>query len=632
VNRTEDRAIVPLRQRGQMGVATGVSTPGTARGLPEARVTRVLRSPALWLTGLVGLSALVRAAISLRVPAPWILPDEIVYSELAKSIAAGDRPSIRGVPVFGWGEVYPTLIAPAWVLIEDPFWAYHGALAINAVVMSLAALPAYLLARMFVSEKASLIVAAATVFVPSMSYTGVVMTENAFYPVFLLSLWLIVRAVRSPTLVNQALVLLGLGLVAFTRIQGIALVGAYVVAVGLYSLALTAEARGAYLRRFAPSAALAMAVSLAPTVGSLVVGDGPFGWLGARSGTFDTFVPLEVPQWFAYLLGDLALYVAVAPAAATALILARGLSPRRTQEVRLFTAVALPTMLAMLASVALVSASLDVDGTENLNERYVFYVVPLTFVGLAIWIREGLPRPRRLEWALVAALCMLAVVVPIERLEHNANFQSLALMPWLGLPVSGVVLHALVAGFVAASVFVWVRAQPRTIGRVWLLVAVTMGLAFGAAYASASFSATSSASPFQGQSRNWVDKAVPARTEVPVVWIEPQTGSARRLDPLYPWIMVTEFFNDSVAEVYRVGPATYYEDFLPTVPVHAQAGGTLVDERGRRLRSRYVLVSCRAAVEGQVVGTAPGRALLLIQIDGRLRLTDTDRCGSAFGE
>ena len=102
--------------------------------------------------------------------------------------------------------------------------------------MSLAAVPAYLLARMFVSRRASVVVAAMTLLVPSMAYTGVVMTENACYPVFLLSVWLIARAVRRPTLGAQALALLGLGLLAFTRIQGAALVGAYVVAIGVYAL------------------------------------------------------------------------------------------------------------------------------------------------------------------------------------------------------------------------------------------------------------------------------------------------------------------------------------------------------------------------------------------------------------
>ena len=93
----------------------------------------------------------------------------------------------------------------------DPVRAYHAALAINALVMSMAAVPAYFLGRMFVAGKAAILVAAMTVLVPSMAYTGVVMTENASYPVFLLAVLLIARAVRTPSIANQALALVGLG-------------------------------------------------------------------------------------------------------------------------------------------------------------------------------------------------------------------------------------------------------------------------------------------------------------------------------------------------------------------------------------------------------------------------------------
>ena len=77
-----------------------------------------------------------------------MLPDELVYSDLARSIADGGRPAVRDVPVFGWGEVYPALIAPVWALVEDRYVAYHATLAVNAIVMSLAAIPAYFLARL----------------------------------------------------------------------------------------------------------------------------------------------------------------------------------------------------------------------------------------------------------------------------------------------------------------------------------------------------------------------------------------------------------------------------------------------------------------------------------------------------
>ena len=76
------------------------------------------------------------------------------------------------MPVFGLGEVYPTLVAPAWAIFDDPFWAYQRGRITNALLMSIAAVPAYLLARLFLEQRAALLVAAMSVLVPSMAYTA----------------------------------------------------------------------------------------------------------------------------------------------------------------------------------------------------------------------------------------------------------------------------------------------------------------------------------------------------------------------------------------------------------------------------------------------------------------------------
>ena len=277
---------------------------------------------------MVGLSAFVRAWISIGAVSPWVLPDELVYSDLARSIADGHRPAVRGVPVFGWGEIYPTVIAPIWALVDDRYAAYHATLVVNAIVMSLAAVPAYLLARLFVSRRSSLLVAALTLLVPSLSYTGAVLTENAFYPLFLLALLGIARAVRRPTVGTQALALVALGLVASTRIQGVALLAGYAGAVLTYALTTSRTDRLPYLRRFVPTALVAVPVALGPVIASLARGEGMFGWLGQRSGTFDQFRAHEVPQWVAFLAAGLVLYVAVVPAVATAVMVGLGLSRR----------------------------------------------------------------------------------------------------------------------------------------------------------------------------------------------------------------------------------------------------------------------------------------------------------------
>ena len=54
------------------------------------------------------------------------------------------------------------VIAPVWALVEDRYVAYHVTLALNAVLMSLAAIPAYFLARLVVSRGSSLLVATMT--------------------------------------------------------------------------------------------------------------------------------------------------------------------------------------------------------------------------------------------------------------------------------------------------------------------------------------------------------------------------------------------------------------------------------------------------------------------------------------
>ena len=69
---------------------------------------------------------------------------------------------------------------------------------------------------------------------------------------------------------------------------------------------------------------VAIPVALAPVVAS-VAREGVFGWLGQRSGTFDEFHLHEVPYWFLLLAVGLVLYVAVAPAVATTIMVVAGL-------------------------------------------------------------------------------------------------------------------------------------------------------------------------------------------------------------------------------------------------------------------------------------------------------------------
>jgi len=72
----------------------------------------------VWLAGLVVVSTGIRYALARRLVAPWIMVDELVYSELAKSFAATGHFLLRGQDTAAYGIVYPAVLSPAWALFS----------------------------------------------------------------------------------------------------------------------------------------------------------------------------------------------------------------------------------------------------------------------------------------------------------------------------------------------------------------------------------------------------------------------------------------------------------------------------------------------------------------------------------
>src|SRR5690349_8847459 len=131
------------------------------------------RHPVVLLGCLVALAAAVRAALASQIPTPWIFVDELVHSDLARSFEEHGRFLVRGHHVTV-SFVYPALIAPAWAA-RQMSTTYTLAKTINAVVMSLAAVPVYLWGRRFVSVRWALVAAALTLCLPVYVLTGTIM-------------------------------------------------------------------------------------------------------------------------------------------------------------------------------------------------------------------------------------------------------------------------------------------------------------------------------------------------------------------------------------------------------------------------------------------------------------------------
>src|SRR4029079_17200918 len=320
----------------------------------------------------VVLSSLFRYGLSRRVVAPWIMVDELIYSELAKSFAQTGHFLIREQHHGAYGAVYPLLIAPAWKLFGSVPDAYAAAKTIGSVLMSLTAIPVYFLARRVIAPLPSLLAALLAVAVPSMMYTGTLMTETVFYPLFACVALALVLMLERPTIQRQV-VLLALCLVAFlTRSQAIVLIPA--VASAPLVLAWLDRRRLRSLLDFRVLYGTLVAVIVAVLVVQLARGHSPYDVLGSYSVTgHATYRPAQVLKWLLYHVSELDLYLGTARCAALSLLtfLVRSLDGL----LRVFLAAALPLTVWLALEVAAYASALS----PRVQERNLFYVAPLFF-------------------------------------------------------------------------------------------------------------------------------------------------------------------------------------------------------------------------------------------------------------
>ena len=555
-----------------------------------------------WLVGIVAVSTVVRYVFGRGTPAPWIMVDELIYSELAKSLAESGRFLVRGEATAAYGIVYPTLIAPAWAIFESVPQAYAAAKAINSLVMSLAAVPAYFLARRVLAEPFALVAAALTVAVPSMVYTATLMTENAFYPLFLAAALAMVLWLERPTALRTGIVLAASLVAYLTRQQALALLPA------LLTAPLLVAGRAAFRRYI-----LVYGLAAAGIVGILVVqvarGRSPLGIFGAYevAGRADYSVT-EIAKWFVYHVGELSLSLGVIPFAALVLL---ALMPRVLSERdRIFVAVALSLSFWLVLEVAVFAS----EQTFRIEERNMFYVGPLFFVALLVWIERGLPRPQPATWIAALFAAGITLVVPYDDfIGLNAVSDTVALLPlgWLveqGLALSNVWLVVLAGAAVAAVAFAFVPRRYALLlpGLVLVYFAVSQQPIVD------QHRFRSAQHLFGGittEYRDWVDRVVGRNADVSFLW----TGSS---DKFTVW--QNEFFSRSVGDIYTTGPAV--PGGLAQTPVTIKpADGYVRREDGERVRASYVLTDLNGEVAGKVVGEDGRKRLRLYRVDGPLR-------------
>jgi hypothetical protein len=452
------------------------------------------------VAALVVLSTLVRGWAGTKVHGPWISPDETVYALLGQGLYRHGTLTILGGPTPFYSLVVPALVGP-FLSLHDLELGYSLLKPFLALVMSLAAVPVYLWARSLAGRGWALVAAALTLAAPGLAYSGLVMSEVAFYPAMTLAAWAVARAIAVPSRRNLVLLTLAVALAQATRLQALILLPVIVAAVVLDAIFARSWRR---LRTAAP----VVAAGFVPVVAWLIVQQSrgePL--LGAYESTAAaSFHAVDSARYVLYHAGTLVLTTGVIPVCA---LIALGLGATMREEREPFRAT-IATTLALTGGVVVQVGVFAAQHVGQIAERDMLCVVPSLFVCLALWL--GDERKRDFRTSVVAAVIALILValIPLGTFVSSAALPdaiTFASLWHLELATSAGALRLVVvlvaAG--AAALFVFL---PR--GRIALIPAFLLVLGIAGSFASSREvirQASRTRTALVGSDARWVDEA-----------------------------------------------------------------------------------------------------------------------------
>ena len=586
----------------------------------------------------VGVGAVVVVSAALRFlyartsATPWILPDEYIYADLARNFAGSGQFVVNGAPMAAWsyGPLYSVLLAPIWAVAGSATRAYAATQLVNAVLMSSTAIFAYLLARHVLHKRPALFLAVLSVLVPSMVYSTKVMTESLAYPAFMAAVLAVTRMLVRPSTGRQLAAPIAIGVAALARIEMVALLPAMVTAILLVAALLDhGQAGGATFWQRLLRFRLTIVLFASGTLAFLGFAAFEAGFLGGHARSLGSFDLLSLPRWLLIYLGDLDLYVGVIPFAAFMVIVALAFRDDLPRSARVVLFTAGSTFAWFILFVA--GYSTGPRPAPAVQDRLLFYVVPLELLAFLFWIQIGLPRPRR--FALPAAALALATPLFIPYSDFlsgrawGVSSGTVALVPWgllepaLG---SGALLLAIVLALSLGATAAFLLLSPGRSQLLRMIVVTNLLLISLCVLTANAVFAGKASEDWVAHDPNWITAAVGPDKRVAGVWALPDrpmsvvpADTQSRMNGL-----LENAFYRSGTEVYAFDTA---HDLLwswpPVVRQAHAAEGMIVDASGAPIRADYAVVGPELPVRGREVARDPNTGLVLYELEGaELRL------------
>jgi Dolichyl-phosphate-mannose-protein mannosyltransferase len=559
------------------------------------------------LGALVLVSAGLRAWAALEVPVPWIAPDEMVYGLLGRGLYEHGSLDILGGPTPFYSLLTPVFVGlPLSVLdLATGYDLVHG---LQALAMSLAAVPVYLWSRSLVSRRSAFVAAALAVAVPGMTYAGLLMTEVLFYPLLVLATWAAAETIARPTPRTQALLVLAVAAVAATRLQAIVLLPAFATAAVLDAVMARSWSR---LRSLWPAAAGLAGLLVAWLVWRLASGEGALGGYEVVAQT--SYSVGGAAKYVVYHLADLLVLCGLFPACAVAALLVSGLRRRELEpRVRAYAAVASSVTVWLVVEVGIFASRYS----DRLVERNLIGLGPILFVGLVLWLERGESTARIERWVIAAVAVAVLLVLPVKRLVTiYTTHDAMTLIPLYKL-LQASSPDTLVAVYSAVAVLAAVAFAVAP-GRYLRVVPVVLLVAFGlASILSSRFVADEARAQqrtFLGDDPRWIDHA----------------GAKRAAylydgEPSWNGVWETVFWNERIDRVYDLG-GDEVPGPLPQAHVQTEGDGTVFVPPSGLKEAKYAVASNWIELRGDRVAQVTQQGLsqaglVLWKLDRPLRV------------
>ncbi|HWE81313.1 MAG TPA: hypothetical protein VG265_06670 [Gaiellaceae bacterium] len=331
---------------------------------------------------------------------PWIFSDELEWTQISRSIAATGHAARRTQPIY-FKSLYAYFTAPFWWWFSSTPTAYAAIKYANAILMPLAAIPTYLLARMLVTRRSAVIVATLSILVPAMAYATSIVPEVMAYPYFALCSWLAVRALKTGARRDVVLAIaVTLGGYLIRQEEFSAVPAALAIAgAGLW---LTGR-RGRHLRRN---------WTRSDTIGAVVLAFGAFY-------LFNRIFLEHVNEWHSVTLYYKNRMIDLGLRAGLSLTIGLGVLPvvcgltslrlperRGDPTYRAFAAWSAASIFAFSIYTADKAAYLENTFGTFWEERNMIYLSPLLLIGTALVFES-----KRLDWRLFSASSAFVLIL-----------------------------------------------------------------------------------------------------------------------------------------------------------------------------------------------------------------------------